>query len=72
MMCPRLIIGRKHVEFRHMPQAREDRTVENRLKRKLDDDELTSCLGVNRARTPNIAMARADIERMKTLPVPSR
>ena len=46
--------------------------MENRLKRKLADDELTSCLGVNQARTPNIAMARADIERMKTLPVPRR
>jgi hypothetical protein len=83
--------------------------MENRLKRKLADDALTFCLGVNQARTPNVAMidtavgfdqlaaisagitpiarlgarylrarndvqdllrgARADIGRMKTLPV---
>jgi hypothetical protein len=61
--------------------------MENSLKRKLADDALTFCLGVNQARTPNIAMigaaagsdvqyllrgARADIERMKTLPVAGR
>jgi hypothetical protein len=67
--------------------------MENRLKRKLADGALTFCLGVNQARTPNIAMiaasagfdaiyidlddvgyllraARADIERMRTIPVP--
>lgn len=33
--------------------------MENRLKRKLANDELTFCLGVNQARTPNIAMIAA-------------
>ncbi|MEJ0019400.1 MAG: aldolase/citrate lyase family protein [Acetobacteraceae bacterium] len=33
--------------------------MENRLKRKLADDTLTFCLGVNQARTPNIAMIAA-------------
>jgi hypothetical protein len=56
MMCPLLIIGRNHVEFRYMPQAREDRNMENSLK----------------ARTPSIAMARAEIERMKIISEPRR
>lgn len=105
-----------------MLQAREDRPTENHRKRKLADNALTFCLGVNQARTPNIAMiaaaagfdaiyvdlehnptsletasmlcvtaigsypwcgsarrtgtllcgARADMERMKTIPVPKR
>jgi 2-keto-3-deoxy-L-rhamnonate aldolase RhmA len=33
--------------------------MENRLKRKLADGALTFCLGVNQARTPNIAMIAA-------------
>ena len=33
--------------------------MENRLKRKLAADELTLCLGVNQARTPNVAMIAA-------------
>jgi 2-keto-3-deoxy-L-rhamnonate aldolase RhmA len=33
--------------------------MENRLKRKLTDGALTFCLGVNQARTPNIAMIAA-------------
>jgi hypothetical protein len=43
--------------------------MDNRLKRKLADGALTFCLGVNQARTPNIAMI-ADIDRMRTIPVP--
>jgi hypothetical protein len=43
--------------------------MENRLKRKLADGALTFCPGVNQARTPNIT-ARADIDRMRTIPVP--
>jgi hypothetical protein len=57
MMCPLLIVGQKHVEFHHGPQAREDGTMENHLKRKPADDTLTFCLGVNQARTP-IAVPR--------------
>jgi len=57
MMCPLLIVGQKHVEFHHGPQAREDRTMENRLNRQLADDAPTSCPGVNQARTP-IAVPR--------------
>jgi 2-keto-3-deoxy-L-rhamnonate aldolase RhmA len=33
--------------------------MENRLKRKLAADQLTFCLGINQARTPNIAMIAA-------------
>jgi 4-hydroxy-2-oxoheptanedioate aldolase len=57
-----LIVGRKHVEFRFVPQAREGRTIENSLKRKLADDALTFCLGVNQARTPNVSMIAAAAE----------
>jgi hypothetical protein len=59
MMCPLLIVGRKHVEFRHLPQARGGSEMENRLKRELAGDVLTFCLGVNQARTPNIALIAA-------------
>jgi hypothetical protein len=51
MMCPLLIVGRKHVEFHHGPQAPEDRTMENRLKRQLADDTPTFRLGVSQACT---------------------
>ena len=33
--------------------------MENRLKHRLAADELTFCLGVNQARTPNVAMIAA-------------
>jgi hypothetical protein len=52
MMCPLLIVGRKHVEFRHMRQARED-AMENRLKRKLADDALTASASTGRGRISN-------------------
>jgi 2-keto-3-deoxy-L-rhamnonate aldolase RhmA len=35
--------------------------MENSLKRKLAQDTLTSCLGVNQARTPNTAMIVAAV-----------
>jgi hypothetical protein len=55
--------------------------MEHRLKRKLSDGALTFSLGVDQARTPSIVIiaasagfagraARADIERMRTIPVP--
>ena len=43
--------------------------MKNRPKRKLGNGALTFCLGANQARTPNIAII-ADIERMRTIPVP--
>jgi hypothetical protein len=43
--------------------------MENRLKRMLADGVLTVYLGMNQARTPNIALI-ADIERMRRIPVP--
>jgi hypothetical protein len=72
-----LIVGRKHVEFRCLPQAREDGTMENSLKRKLADDALTFCLGDSAGIAPIVRLgaryltARNDMQYlMKTLPVP--
>jgi hypothetical protein len=45
--------------------------MENNLKRKLVDDALTFCLGVNDVRYL-LRGVRADIQRMMTLPVPRR
>jgi hypothetical protein len=45
--------------------------MENNLKRKLADDALTFCLGVNDVQYL-LRCARADIEGVITLPVPRR
>jgi hypothetical protein len=62
MMCPLLVLGRKHVEFRLLPQARAHR-MEDHLKRKFANDDLTFCLAGDVARTPrNLSSAGAAVK----------